>query len=157
MKARITHLKAPWPLGARVGDVVELDSEPAWAVGKFEKVGDDEPVTLEFGEPVLVELSGGDASEVEGLKAAIADLTAKLEAADLAALQHAEAAQVAQAAVQSADATIAGLNEQLLLASQEAEAAKASAAELTAQVADLTAKLEASQGQAQAQAKTGKK
>lgn len=130
MKARITHLKAPWPLGARVGDVVELGSEPAWAVGKFEKVGDDEPVTLEFGEPVLVELSGGDASEVDGLKAAIADLTAKLEAADLAVLQHAEAAQVAQAAVQSADATIAGLNEQ---------------------VADLTAKLEA------AQAKTGKK
>lgn len=134
MKARITHLKAPWPLGARVGDVVELQAVPAWAVGKFEKVGDDEPVTLEFGEPVLVELSGGNASEVEGLKAAIADLTAKLEAADLAVLQNAEAAQVAQAAVQSADVTIAGLNEQ---------------------VADLTAKLEAAQ--AQAQAKTGKK
>lgn len=132
MKARITHLKAPWPLGARVGDVVEFDKAPAWSVGKFEPAGDDEPVTLEFGEPVLVELSGGNASEVEGLKAAIADLTAKLEAADLAVLQNAEAAQVAQAAVQSADVTIAGLNEQ---------------------VADLTAKLEA----AQAQAKTGKK
>ena len=157
MKARITHLKAPWPLGARVGDVVELDSEPAWAVGKFEKVGDDEPVTLEFGEPVLVELSGGDASEVEGLKAAIADLTAKLEAADQLVAQHAETAQVSRVALETADATIAGLNEQLLLAGQEAEAAKASAAELTAQVADLTAKLEASQGQAQAQAKTGKK
>lgn len=130
MKARITHLKAPWPYGAVVGDVVEFDKAPAWAAGKFDPVGEDEPVTLAFGEPVLVELSGGDASEVEGLKAVIADLTAKLEAADLAALHHAETAQVAQAAVQSADATIAGLNEQ---------------------VADLTAKLEA------AQAKSGKK
>lgn len=157
MKARITHLKAPWPLGARVGDVVEFDSKPAWAVGKFEQVGDDEPVTLEFGEPVLVDLSGGDATEVEGLKVVIADLKAKLEAADMAALQHAEAAQVAQAAVQSADATIAGLKDQLVLATQEADGAKAAAAELTAQVADLTAKLEASQAQAQAQAKTGKK
>ncbi len=155
MKARITHLKAPWPLGARVGDVVEFDSKPAWAVGKFEQVGDDEPVTLEFGETVLVDLSGGDATEVEGLKVVIADLKAKLEAADQLMAQHVESAQVSRAALDSADATIAGLNERLLLATQEADGAKASAAELTAQVAELTARLEASL--AQAQAKTGKK
>ncbi len=155
MKARITHLKAPWPLGARVGDVVEFDSKPAWAVGKFEQVGDDEPVTLEFGETVLVDLSGGDATEVEGMKVVIADLKAKLEAADQLMAQHVESAQVSRAALDSADATIAGLNERLLLATQEADGAKASAAELTAQVAELTARLEASL--AQAQAKTGKK
>lgn len=37
MKLQITHLKAPWPDGANVGDVVEftkLDEVPAWAVGK---------------------------------------------------------------------------------------------------------------------------
>lgn len=36
MKVQITHMKAPWPSGAKVGDVVELDSAviPAWAVGK---------------------------------------------------------------------------------------------------------------------------
>lgn len=36
MKVQITHMKAPWPCGAKVGDVVELDSAviPAWAVGK---------------------------------------------------------------------------------------------------------------------------
>lgn len=151
MKARITHLKAPWPLGAKVGDVVEFDSEPAWAVGKFEKVGDEEAVTLEFGEPVVINLSGADAAELGKLNAAIADLTAKLQAADQLVAQHAESAQVSRAALEAADAAIAGLNEQLALTSQEAEAAKASAAELTAQVADLTAKLEA------AQAKTGKK
>lgn len=130
MKARITHLKAPWPLGARVGDVVEFADIPAWAAGKCEQVDDEQPVTLEFGEPVQVDLVASGASEVEALKAAVADLTEKLEAAELAVLQHAEAAQVAQAAVQSADATISGLN---------------------GQVADLTEKLEA------AQAKTGKK
>lgn len=144
MKARITHLKAPWPLGAKVGDVVEFAQVPAWAVGKVQEVGDDEAVTLEFGDAVLVDLTGGNASEVEGLKATIADLTAKLQAADELVAQHAESAQVSRAALEAADAAIAGLNEQLLLTNQEAEAAKAS-------VADLTAKLEA------AQAKTGKK
>lgn len=36
MKVKITHLKAPWPAGAKPGDVVEIegDSVPAWAVGK---------------------------------------------------------------------------------------------------------------------------
>lgn len=151
MKARITHLKAPWPLGAKVGDVVEFESAPAWSVGKFEKVGDDEAVTLEFGEPVVINLSGADSAELGKLNAAIADLTAKLQAADQLVAQHAESAEVSRAALETADAAIAGLNEQLVLTSQEADAAKASAAELTAQVADLTAKLEA------AQAKTGKK
>lgn len=144
MKARITHLKAPWPLGARVGDVVEFAQVPAWAAGKVQEVGDDEAVTLEFGDAVLVDIKGGNASEVEGLKATIADLTAKLQAADQLVAQHAESAEVSRAALEAADVAIAGLNEQLVLTSQEAEAAKAS-------VADLTAKLEA------AQAKTGKK
>ena len=32
----ITHLKAPWPSGAKVGDVLDLPAVPAWAVGKCE-------------------------------------------------------------------------------------------------------------------------
>lgn len=150
MKARITHLKAPWPSGAKVGDVVEFQAVPAWAVGKFQEVGGDEPVTLEFGEPVLVELSGGNASEVEALKAAVSDLTAKL-AEEVKAKD--EAVALALMAQETWDVTVAGLNDQLSAAKAEAEAAKASAAESAAQVADLSAKLEA----AQAQAKTGKK
>jgi hypothetical protein len=140
MKARITHLKAPWPLGARVGDVVELGSEPAWAVGKFEKVGDDEPVTLEFGEPVKVVLEG-DSAEVQALKAEVADLTAKLD----------EAGALALMAQEQSESIISGLNEQMAAAKAEAEAAKATAADLTSQVADLTAKLKA------ATTKTGSK
>lgn len=43
MKARITQLKAPWPSGAVVGQVVhfEAGTVPAWAVGKCEPAGED--------------------------------------------------------------------------------------------------------------------
>lgn len=34
MLLTITHLKAPWPQGAVVGDVIELPSVPTWALGK---------------------------------------------------------------------------------------------------------------------------
>lgn len=48
MKVRITHLKAPWPEGAKPDDVVELqaDAIPAWALGKCVRVGDDVEVTV---------------------------------------------------------------------------------------------------------------
>lgn len=47
MKARITHLNAPWPSGAVVGAVVlfAVGSVPAWAVGKCQPVGDNETPT----------------------------------------------------------------------------------------------------------------
>ncbi|MCT9812424.1 hypothetical protein N0K08_17410 [Acidovorax sp. Be4] len=37
MKVIIQTLKAPWPTGAKVGDVVSFEGEvaPAWAVGKY--------------------------------------------------------------------------------------------------------------------------
>lgn len=34
MKYIITHMKAPFPEGSRVGDVVEFPEVPAWALGK---------------------------------------------------------------------------------------------------------------------------
>lgn len=42
MKVAITHLKAPWPSGKGIGDVVELkgDTMPAWAVGKCTPLAD---------------------------------------------------------------------------------------------------------------------
>jgi hypothetical protein len=45
MKVRITHLKAPWPEGALVGDVLEVPEVAPWALGKCVIVGDDEEVT----------------------------------------------------------------------------------------------------------------
>ena len=46
MKLTITHLKAPWPTGAVVGDVIELASVPTWAVGKCAPADDDATVTV---------------------------------------------------------------------------------------------------------------
>lgn len=47
MKVTITHLKAPWPEGSKVGDVVGLegDSVPGWALGKCTPAADDAEVT----------------------------------------------------------------------------------------------------------------
>ena len=58
MKVKVTHLKAPWPAGAGVGDVVEFAGAlPEWAAGKC-CVTDDEPtvVTVEedSGESAIV-------------------------------------------------------------------------------------------------------
>ena len=46
MKLTITHLKAPWPTGAVVGDVIELAAVPAWAVGKCAPADDSATVTV---------------------------------------------------------------------------------------------------------------
>lgn len=46
MKLTITHLKAPWPTGAMVGDVIELASVPTWAVGKCAPADDSATVTV---------------------------------------------------------------------------------------------------------------
>lgn len=46
MKIKITHLKAPWPEGAKVGDVLEVSEVAPWALGKCVEAGEDEEVTL---------------------------------------------------------------------------------------------------------------
>lgn len=46
MKLTITHLKAPWPTCAVVGDVIELASVPAWAVGKCAPADNGADVTV---------------------------------------------------------------------------------------------------------------
>lgn len=48
MKVEVTHLKAAWPEGTRVGDVVDVqgDAIPAWAVGKC-KPAEAQPVKAE--------------------------------------------------------------------------------------------------------------
>lgn len=46
MRLKITHLKAPWPQGAAVGDVVEMPAVPEWAAGKCHAT--DEKPTAQF-------------------------------------------------------------------------------------------------------------
>lgn len=81
MKVTITHLKAPWPVGAKPGDVVELagDSIPAWATNKCTPASDD---------------------EVSAFEASQAEAKAAQEAADALAAadkQHAEEVAAAEA------------------------------------------------------------
>lgn len=41
MKYIITHLKAPFPEGSQVGDVVDFHEVPAWALGKVVPAPDE--------------------------------------------------------------------------------------------------------------------
>lgn len=50
MRVQITHLKAPWPLGAVVGDVLDLPAVPVWAVGKCKQVDEDVELTIITGD-----------------------------------------------------------------------------------------------------------
>jgi hypothetical protein len=46
MLLTITHLKAPWPQGAVVGDVIDLLGVPSWALGKCTAAPDGAVVTI---------------------------------------------------------------------------------------------------------------
>ena len=75
MKARITHLKAPWPSGAKVGDVVEVERISPAFVGKCSPASDDEPVTASFAEPefVVQEVAEGEGATSEEVAEAVAE------------------------------------------------------------------------------------
>lgn len=84
MKLTITHLKAPWPEGAKVGDVVELADVPAWAVGKCKPADDDAEVTLTADGPIVSEVIEGEGATMEEVEQAIAESGDVVEAADAA-------------------------------------------------------------------------
>lgn len=48
MLYRITHLKAPWPAGAAVGDVVDMPAVPDWATGKCQPAEDGAVASVSF-------------------------------------------------------------------------------------------------------------
>jgi len=103
MKARITNLKAPWPHGAKLGDVFEFEIVPVWAVGKFAVAEDDAEVTLSFEKKAEII---ANVVPDQALLAQIAELQSKLEASQ-AALAESEGALAA------AQADGAALREQL--------------------------------------------
>ena len=82
MKLTITHLKAPWPEGSKVGDVVELAGLPAWAVGKCKPADDDAEVTIGAGGPIVAEITKGEGAATEEVEQAIAEAGAVVEATD---------------------------------------------------------------------------
>ena len=67
MKLTITHLKAPWPTGAVVGDVIELAAVPAWALGKCAPADDSAAVTVCDG--TLIDEGAKQAAAGESTKA----------------------------------------------------------------------------------------
>lgn len=57
----ITVLGAPWPSGASVGDVIELEAVPAWAVGKCEPAPDGAEATVAVEPPTeVIEIGSGE-------------------------------------------------------------------------------------------------
>ena len=102
MKVQITHLKAPWPTGAGVGDVVELHvSElPAWALGKCTPAAADATV---FGPATGVPMAPAagaalDADAAASLAAAEAQAAAERPALEAAASKPTKAKRTAAAA-----------------------------------------------------------
>jgi len=123
MKVQITHLKAPWPEGAKVGDVIDVngDAVPAWAIGKCRPAPGEEAAPAPAGEQVAQD----QAAAIEALK------QQANEAFRLQEQEHTDQVKQLRADIESGG-----------LALQEALTKSAA---LEAEVADLKAKLEAAQ------------
>lgn len=83
MKVTITTLKAPWPEGAKVGDVVAFEgSVPAWAAGKCKPATDDAEVDHVY-EPPVVGGTGTELPSIDAINTLVTDLKAQLADAEL--------------------------------------------------------------------------
>lgn len=63
MLVQITHLKAPWPEGAQVGDTLDFDVIPAWAAGKCAPVEGELEFIVNPAEPEAVPASIAEANK----------------------------------------------------------------------------------------------
>jgi hypothetical protein len=108
MKLTITALKAPWPAGAGIGDVVEIEGDaiPGAFVGKCEKAEAKAKATHTWPEAPVVDPMDDLRAKLKAAEAALASMEdAALKAADehaaaLAAMtQRAEAAEAALAKI----------------------------------------------------------
>lgn len=131
MKQAITNLKAPWPAGAKVGDVIDLPAVPVWAVGKCTEAPEDAEVTLIMPPPPEPE-------KVDPVRDLAAELTQAEERLEL----------VKQAAVSANDALRAELD------ASQAKLAEALAA--NAELADGKAQADAKLAEALAAPAKGK-
>lgn len=60
----IEVLKAPFPEGAKVGDVIEFAQLPTWALGKVKQTDDAAEVTVSFESAEVAPAELQDAAEV---------------------------------------------------------------------------------------------
>lgn len=112
MKVVITHLKAPWPEGAKPSDVCELpgDSIPGWATGKCTEAAGDAEAQFAWEPPAPpVEAEAPKAADPDALASLTALLDAEKQAsAELGTLLEAERAKVASLTAER-DAALAEL------------------------------------------------
>ena len=130
MNVKITHLKAPWPEGAKVGDVVAFEGAvPAWAVGKCAEVGGDAKPDHVYEPPALVAGAGTGRAlpSIEAVNAEVEDLRAQLSVAN-------EAAEVARQAIDAERQRADDLAEKLQAAEAARDAAMQDADALRAQL-----------------------
>lgn len=138
-KVKITHLKAPWPRGAMVGDIVQFaGTMPAWANGKCAPAPDGAEADHVYEPPAPPEdavarvrqeaevafdlLRNDHRAEVERLAQerdqAIADLQVKVDQAVADAKSLREQLDVAQAALADAKRALAEVKPQAADAKQ---------------------------------------
>lgn len=130
MKVRITNMKAPWPEGAKLGDIVAFDGPaPAWAAGKHQPAPDSASADHVYEPPAVITGNGtGQAlPSIEAVNAEIEDLRAQLSVAN-------EAAEVARQAIDTERKRGDELAEKLLAAEAARDAAIQDAETLRAQL-----------------------
>ena len=165
MKVIIKTLKAPWPKGAKVGDIVSFDAEtaPAWATGKYTLAPEGAEVDFQYEPNLAVPLEAAappqDPAEAKIAAAlAAADEQARIELNDrVTAVEQALAAAKAdleaslsrEASLQAALTDAQKLSNAVI---DELEKARAQIAELQAQAAAPKSEVEP-----KPEAKTAKK
>ena len=101
----IKHLKAPWPKGATVGDIIEFDVLPGWAAGKCE-LGGSQP-TVFADQEASGDGSGAALAPVDPDAAKIA--AALADAAEQERLERARIMAEQKATLEAQGKTIEGL------------------------------------------------
>lgn len=158
----IKHLKAPWPKGAKVGDVIEFAELPGWAAGKCELGGTqatlETPGALESRAAFDMAADGSFRANLGASFAAEAQARQEREAIHQKALADAEdrqnAAEQALAAAKSdLEASLgreATLQANLTDAQKLNEAAASELEKVRGQVNDLQAQLTAAKSETKA-------
>lgn len=149
----IKHLKAPWPKGAKVGDIIEFDALPGWAAGKCELGGSqptvfaDQEVSGDGTGEALAPADSEAAKIAAALAAADEQARRELNARVLAAEQ---ALAVAKSDLEASLAREATLQGHLTDTQKLNEAAAGELEKVRGQVDDLQAQLTAAKSEPKA-------
>ncbi|CAN7597043.1 hypothetical protein LJR039_004360 [Pseudorhodoferax sp. LjRoot39] len=144
MLYEIKVLKAPWPAGAKVGDVVDMPYLPTWAQGKCSVAQDGAEATIEFVEPVAADgvnrpLTGDGSGQA---LPSIESISAELERARGEVAAAHDQARVLR---EQFDASFDAAENDRRKAEAEAEGLRARLQQAEAHAAALQAKLDAAE------------